>query len=136
MGIAQLTVIKHLDELTQTAKAVGSVNVTYLEEGPNGRLKHVGTNADCKAVENALIGGITGSWSPFEEGLPACFETGKAAGLVVGGGGAARAAIWALKCLNTSPILLLNRDTEEINAVVKQFPGLDIRPIASSQVAE
>lgn len=48
---------------------------------------------------------------------------------MVGGGGAARAAVYALSRLALSPIYIINRDMNETNALVSHFTALDLRPL-------
>jgi quinate dehydrogenase len=68
---------------------MGSVNTTKLEER-NGKIVHIGTNIDAKAIKNSLREALTGSASPFGPESPSTFAPGKAAALVIGGGGASR----------------------------------------------
>lgn len=86
---SQLSVMPYLDELSPEAKAVGSVNTTKVYES-DGKLAHIGTNLDIKAILNSLRQSLTGIASPFAATVPERFHPGRAAGLVIGGGGATR----------------------------------------------
>lgn len=88
----QLSVMPYLDELTPEAKAVGSVNTTKLCER-DGKIVHIGTNLDIKAILNSLRQALTGIASPFDASVPAEFQEGQAAAFVIGGGGATRVCI-------------------------------------------
>ncbi|GAA6004385.1 hypothetical protein JCM10207_000697 [Rhodosporidiobolus poonsookiae] len=128
-----------VDYLTPEAKACGCVNTMYLRpsssapsSGPLPGLLHVGTNTDVTAVHNVLLSSLLSTPSPFPSDAPRSFAPGKAAGFVIGGGGAVRAAVYALSTLlNSSPIFILNRDPAETQAVVQHFPGVDLRPLTS-----
>jgi quinate dehydrogenase len=52
------------------------------------------------------------------------------AGLVIGGGGAARAAVYALASLKCTPIYLVGRDASELSALVVQYPDFPCIPIS------
>jgi quinate dehydrogenase len=52
------------------------------------------------------------------------------AGLVLGGGGAARAAVYALASLECVPIYLVGRDMSELEALVAHFPQIPCVPIS------
>ncbi|KAL8283693.1 hypothetical protein RQP46_005488 [Phenoliferia psychrophenolica] len=132
----KLAVMAHLDELTPQAEAIGSVNTTYWRTGADGKLVHVGTNLDTAGVGNSLLTQLCGFPSPFPADAPHSFAPGVASALMIGGGGATRAAIWAMHAIGLSPIYLVNRDAEETAAIVKQFAAWDLRPIESVAAAE
>lgn len=131
----KLSVMPYLDELTPEAKAVGSVNTTKLYER-DGKLVHIGTNLDIKAILNSLRQSLTGIASPFPSSVPNRFRLGCAAGLVIGAGGATRAAIYALHQMQLSPIYVLNRDSGETQAIIEQFPDIDLRALTSVEQAK
>ncbi|KAL7004324.1 hypothetical protein EMMF5_006150 [Cystobasidiomycetes sp. EMM_F5] len=129
-------VVPFMDEITQQARTVGSVNTTYFRENVDGTVVHVGTNLDVAGVGNSLHAALVGHPTPMPAGTPSRFASGKAASLMIGGGGATRAAIFAMNKLGLSPILLLNRDAGETERTVAQFPELDLRPLATVADAE
>lgn len=81
----KMSVIPYLDGLSDTAKAVGSVNLTYYEcDAKSGEERHIGTNTDVEGVRVVLISALTGAITPFPKDLPQTFEKGTAAGLCIG----------------------------------------------------
>ncbi|GAA6030614.1 hypothetical protein JCM8097_006237 [Rhodosporidiobolus ruineniae] len=132
----KLQAMDKVDELTPQAAVLGSVNTTYIRENADGTVSHIGTNLDTKGVEHSLLSALLGQPSPFAADAPRSFAPGVAAALMIGGGGATRAAIFAMNELGLSPIFLINRDDEETASIVAQFPDLDLRPLTSVDQAQ
>ncbi|PPJ55897.1 hypothetical protein CBER1_03800 [Cercospora berteroae] len=100
----KVAIIPHLDELTDEGRAVGAVNTIFLRDG-----KYVGTNTDTIGVRESFFQNISNPEEVFL-GRP---------GLVVGGGGAARSAVYALVAyMKCSTVYLVNRDPAEVEAVM------------------
>jgi hypothetical protein len=74
----------YVDEMTDQAKAVGSVNTTYFREKPDGSAVHVGTNLDVAGVGNSLLSALLDQSTPFPEETPLKFKKGSAASLMIG----------------------------------------------------
>ncbi|ORY56202.1 hypothetical protein BCR35DRAFT_355663 [Leucosporidium creatinivorum] len=126
-----------VDELTPQAHAIGSVNTTYFRSSsPSGSPTHVGTNLDTLAVSNVLLSTLTALPTPFPPNTPLAFAPGKASALMIGGGGATRAAIYAMHAIGLSPIYLVNRDAGETAAIVAQFGEWDLRPLETVEEAK
>lgn len=106
----KLSVIPHLDELTEKAKLVGAVNTII--PTADGRL--VGDNTDWVGIVNAFESVGASSVSASSK---------KFSALVVGAGGTSRAAIAALNHLGFSTIYLLNRTTANADEVASAFPA-------------
>lgn len=105
----KVAVIPHLDELTDEGRSIGAVNTIVLKAGPNGSRIYCGTNTDCLGIRDAFFTNVRGS--PYR-GKP---------GLVVGGGGTCRAAVYALqRFMGCSPIYIINRDASEVEAVLQE----------------
>ncbi|KAM0793549.1 hypothetical protein ACM66B_000986 [Microbotryomycetes sp. NB124-2] len=102
------------------AKVIGSVNTTWAH-GYGGDFK--ATNLDWKSVLNCLVTALTSERSPYPEATPMTFEEGKVAGFVIGAGGAARAAIYALQRMRVNPVLVVNRDRQELKPLVREWKG-------------
>ena len=98
------TIIPHLDELSEGATIIGSIN-TIVRTG--NKLKGYNTNAI--GFMDALK----------EAGLD---PSGKSA-LVFGTGGAARAVIFILNWVHANPILVTGRSQDKVRAIVKQIGG-------------
>lgn len=102
------SVIPFLDELADDAKRIGSVNTVVLK---NNRL--IGFNTDYLGVINAL------------ESFGIDLNAKKC--LILGAGGAARAAIYGLK-LRNAKIQVFNRTNEKAKTLAKEFDIEQIKP--------
>ncbi|BGP21493.1 hypothetical protein JCM10295v2_000368 [Rhodotorula toruloides] len=133
----KLQALHKVDELTPEARATGCVNTTFFcsSATSSSTLRHVGTNTDAAAVSNVLLSAFLAFPTPPPISAPKQFAPGRAAAFVVGGGGATRAAIYALSRLNLSPIFIVNRKPVETEAVVDSFPAVDLRPLPTVEQA-
>lgn len=95
------SVIPLLDELSADAKSIGSVNTIVLKDG-----KLCGYNTDWLGVTNAL----------HENGIGLIDKKC----LILGAGGAARAAVYALKSAKAS-VTVYNRSEEKAKALAEDF---------------
>ncbi|KAF2499977.1 shikimate 5-dehydrogenase [Lophium mytilinum] len=96
------SIMPHLDELDDLALTLGACNNVYLT--PKGKLR--GTNTDWRGIKGCLLGA-----SSQGKGKPA---------MIIGAGGASRAAVYALSIeLGCSPIYIINRDADEVAALLK-----------------
>ncbi|SCV04439.1 LAMI_0H16138g1_1 [Lachancea mirantina] len=103
----KIDIMQYMDELSDSSKAIGAVN-TVIPLG-NGRFK--GDNTDWLGIKNSFIAsGVPGK-------LTNC------GGLVIGAGGTSRSAIYALHNLGCSAIYVVNRTTEKLHALKKEFPA-------------
>lgn len=97
-----------LDELSESAKALGAVNTVVVEETSLGR-KLKGDNTD---------------WS----GILKCIQRSNVQdyrrAIVIGAGGAARAAVYALQSMEIQRIMLVNRTRSRAEGIVKDFPTI------------
>ncbi|GAA5852000.1 hypothetical protein JCM8547_000123 [Rhodosporidiobolus lusitaniae] len=134
----KIQAVSKVDELTPQAAAIGSVNTTFLRPSPSSPsgFIHVGTNLDTAGVKNSLLTALLRTPSPFPSDAPKAFAPDTAAALMIGGGGATRAALWAMNELGLSPIFLVNRDPVETAAIIAQFPALNLRALTSVEEAE
>ena len=95
------SIMPHLDFLSDEVKQIGSVNTVVLKEG-----KSFGYNTDCLGVVNAL------------KDAGVSLQAKRC--LVLGAGGAARAAIYALK-KEGAQINVFNRTSEKAKALAQEF---------------
>lgn len=92
----KLDIISHLDHVDTLVGIIGACNNVYLSD--RGL---TGTNTDWVGVRDAL------------RAMPGG-EIDATAGFIVGAGGAARAALYALAELGCSKVYVINRDVEEV----------------------
>lgn len=107
------TVMPLLDELDDLAEAIGACNNVYYREG-----RLIGTNTDWLGIKGCLLEKC--------ETIP---ERGAGHGLIVGAGGASRAAVYTLAShLNCDTIYVLNRDEAEVEALIRDSRKLPDLP--------
>jgi len=108
----KVAILKHLDSLTEEGRDVGACNTIFTRLDPTtSRRQYIGTNTDVVGIRDAFYENISDPDTCFH-GRPA---------LVIGGGGAARSAVYALrKWMKASKIYLVNRDRSEVDAVIKE----------------
>ncbi|KAK1239103.1 hypothetical protein MKX08_006164 [Trichoderma sp. CBMAI-0020] len=105
----KVAIIPYLDEMTDECRDVGACNTVFFKSG-NGRRVLCGTNTDVIGIRDSFFYNVKD---------PALTYHGRPA-LVIGGGGAARSAIYALrKWMNVKEIYLVNRDASEVEAVIR-----------------
>ncbi|CAM1511950.1 Fc.00g094630.m01.CDS01 [Cosmosporella sp. VM-42] len=105
----KVAIMSYLDELTDECRDVGACNTLYFRE-EDGRRIFCGANTDVIGIRDSFYQNVQEPARVFHN----------RSGLVVGGGGAARSAIYALwKWMNVTTIYLVNRDSSEVDAVIK-----------------
>lgn len=103
----KITIMKHLDHLTDICREVGACNTIFLTED-DGRRVLCGTNTDVIGVREAFYRNVAEPDKTFEN-RPV---------MIIGGGGAARSAIYAAqKWMRATQIYLVNRDELEIKTL-------------------
>ncbi|CCG84456.1 protein of unknown function [Taphrina deformans PYCC 5710] len=106
----KVAIIPHLDELTPEGRAVGAVNTVFLREDGRGRRLLVGTNTDTVGVREGIRQNVSPAMYAGFRGRP---------GLIIGGGGTSRAAVYALKhSLGCDSVYFINRDAAEVAQVI------------------
>ncbi|KAL3450798.1 hypothetical protein BJX65DRAFT_322326 [Aspergillus insuetus] len=120
-----------LDHLSEEARVIGAVNTSFVRVAPDGRRLHIGTNTDCVGIREAILQRYPGMASEAR-GKPA---------MVVGGGGAARSAIYAIwRWFEPLEIYIANRLDSEVADLMHHFriamPGIQLRHVKSVQTAE
>lgn len=116
----KIDIIQHLDELTADAQAIGAVNTIVPVPQADGRVKLLGANTDWEAIK-----------AKVEAHLPAQQALGsispgqliRASGMVIGAGGTARAAVYALHSLGYQQIYLHNRTKSKAVEIANHFPS-------------
>ena len=109
-------IIPLLDEVDELATAIGACNNVYYKPGESRRL--CGTNTDWIGILGCLL---EGSSEPAKGAVRA--------GLIVGAGGASRAAVYALSShLACATVYVLNRDDGEVEALIRDSKKLPVIP--------
>lgn len=104
----KLDIMEYLSELTPAAKLIGAVNtVTPLGDG-----KFQGDNTDWKGITESL----------YRNGIPKINSSKDLYGAIVGGGGTARAAVYALKQMGCLKIYMANRTASKLYEIKSSFP--------------
>ena len=123
----KLDVMPLLDKIDSAAQTIGAVNTIVPSQDNNGKTVLTGFNTDWQGMTLALRNAGAG-------------ETANRvahAGMVIGGGGTARAAIFALKNMGYHPIYLVGRNKEKLAALTNNFPSdYDIQLLASVEESQ
>ncbi|KAI1146848.1 NAD(P)-binding protein [Nemania diffusa] len=111
----KVAIMEHLDEMTEECREVGACNTIYFRPASDspgsGRRRLHGTNTDVVGVRESFYQNVPNPDAAFHD-RPA---------LVIGGGGAARSAVYALwKWMRATRIYVVNRDRGEVDAVVRE----------------
>lgn len=114
----KLDIIPYIDEVTNDARIIGAVNTIILDTS-RVSTKHegpylVGRNTDWQGMKLVLEN--AGAQAQGKLYQPQ-------SGLVVGGGGTARAAIFALHDMGYSHIYILGRSAQKLQSLVDSFPS-------------
>ncbi|TVY84445.1 Quinate dehydrogenase [Lachnellula suecica] len=107
----KVNIIQHLNELTEECRDIGACNTIFFKEKDGKRLL-VGTNTDHIGIREAFFQNLPkGANSDIYRGRP---------GMVIGGGGACRSAVYALhRWVGCNQIYIVNRDVSEVQAVIE-----------------
>ena len=105
----KVAILPYLDELTPEGQDCGAVNTVIIRKNADGSKKYIGHNTDVIGIRESFYQNVKDPAKVFE-GRP---------GMVIGGGGAARSAVYALRrMMNCKPVYLVNRDKSEVDAVI------------------
>lgn len=119
----KLDIMPFLDEIAEEAQIIGAVNtIIPVRSVSSTAPRLVGRNTDWLGMVHCFrhAGAFGGS--------------GEKGGLVVGGGGTARAAIYALHRMGYSPIYLVGREPAKLTKMVTSFPtAYDIRILETEE---
>ncbi|KAH6679729.1 Shikimate dehydrogenase [Halenospora varia] len=121
----KLDIIPLLDDVTEAAKLIGAVNTIVPTVDESGNTRLVGENTDWLGMTHSLI---SASYTTMASGPPG-------SALVIGAGGTARAAIYALQSLAHSPIYIVSRTPSKLATMISSFPA-EFNIIPLTQVSE
>ena len=103
----KIAIMEHLDCLTDEARDVGACNTIFVKK-LNGKRILCGTNTDVIGIREAFFQNVQ-DHKVFRD----------RPGMVVGGGGAARSAVYALtRWMTCGSIYIVNRDATEVEALI------------------
>jgi pentafunctional AROM polypeptide len=123
----KLDVIPLIDGVSEAAKIIGAVNTIIPVLSAAGETTLIGDNTDWLGMTHSLIS-ASGDSSAVPVGTPA---------LVIGAGGTARAAIYALHSLSFTPIYIVSRSPGRLSTMISSFPdSYNIRVLGSIAEAE
>ncbi|KAJ1022652.1 hypothetical protein NDA18_004994 [Ustilago nuda] len=109
----KLAIIKYLDQVSDEAKAIGAVNTVIPVRDAEGKVTALlGDNTDWIAIETLARRSLR----------TVHLADPNLTGLVIGAGGSARAALFALYRLGVKKILLFNRTLANAENLAKQVP--------------
>jgi quinate dehydrogenase len=107
----KVTILKHLDELTPEGLDCGACNTVLIRKNPDGSRRYIGTNTDVIGIREAFYQNVKNPDRAFHN----------RPGMVIGGGGAARSAVYSLRrMMKCKPVYLVNRDKVEVDAVITE----------------
>lgn len=119
----KLDIMPLLDEISHDAELIGAVNtIVPVRSEANKPARLIGYNTDWQGmVRSFRNAGVYGS-------------SGDASAVVIGGGGTARAAIFALHSMSYSPIYVIGRSPEKLQSMISTFPSsYDIRIVHGNE---
>lgn len=103
----KIDMMKYVDELSDSAKVIGAINTVVPIEGGS----YLGDNTDWFGIKNSFLrAGV-----PQISNLPVN-------GLIIGGGGTSRAALYALHNMGCKKIYMINRTSSKLVDIKKSFP--------------
>ncbi|KAI1260802.1 EPSP synthase-domain-containing protein [Xylariaceae sp. FL1019] len=109
----KLDIMPLLDDVSDAAKVIGAVNTIIPIPSPDGAVRLLGDNTDWQGMVYSLH--ATGFESPS--------VARATSGMVIGSGGTTRAAVYALHSLGLSPIYLVARNKQTVEALCSSFPS-------------
>ena len=111
----KVALMSAVDEVTDEGKMIGAINTVFRRTAADGSTRYIGTNTDCVGIREAFLQNYPGILTE---------STGKP-GLVIGGGGACRAAVYALrKWMGVSKIYMVNRIQAEVQTIIDSFQAV------------
>ena len=106
----KLAVIPLLDTLSPAGRIIGAINTVVPVIKTDGGIELYGENTDWVGIQRVILAKSTRKWTVSDVAL------------IIGAGGTARAAIYALYRLGVGKILVYNRTHETAKTVIAGFP--------------
>lgn len=123
----KLAIMEQLDEVSDSARLIGAVNTITIDplrksKNNSGSYK-IGHNTDWQGMVYVIE-----DCAAKAHISPPVGPTG----LVIGTGGTARAAIYALHKLDCSKIIVLGRDEAKVSRLISDFPDFNVLAVSSA----
>ncbi|KAI5207033.1 shikimate-5-dehydrogenase [Aureobasidium subglaciale] len=116
----KLEVGRYMDEISEEAKTMGSVNTIVVSTAPGTKQRRLyGDNTDWLGITRCIQGGKID------------LELDGTTAVVLGAGGAARAAVYAFVKLGIRKIVIVNRTLERAQKLIAGFPDHSIEILDS-----
>ena len=106
----KLPIIPLLDTLSRAGRIIGAINTVVPVTNTDGGIELYGDNTDWIGIQRVILARSIRKWSVSDVGL------------IIGAGGTARAAIYALHQLGLGKILIYNRTRQTAKTVIAGFP--------------
>ncbi|KAK9330719.1 hypothetical protein V1520DRAFT_339812 [Lipomyces starkeyi] len=104
----KLAIMPFLSCISDAAKKVGAVNTVVVTD-VDGKRELTGENTDWSGIKQCIEDRLSDPSSPLSSGL------------VIGAGGAARAAVYALAAMNVKIIYIYNRSKSKAEQIAEEF---------------
>lgn len=116
----KLQVGKYMDAVSEEARVMGSVNTIVASISPESNKRHLfGDNTDWLGITRCIQGGRID------------YSIAGTTAVVLGAGGAARAAVYAFVKLGIQNIVVVNRTRERAQRLAANFPGHNIEIVST-----
>ena len=91
---------------------IGAINTVFQRKSSTGEIRYIGTNTDCVGIREAFL-----------QNFPRILSKSRGAvGLIIGGGGACRSAVYTLwKWLGVKRIYMVCRLKGEVDTIIESF---------------
>ncbi|OAL00310.1 NAD(P)-binding protein [Phaeosphaeriaceae sp. SRC1lsM3a] len=113
----KLQIGKYIDAVTPRATCVGAINTIVVRQSQSGRILE-GDNTDWSGIRSCIV-------KSHLEGIEA------STAVVVGAGGAARAACYALETLQVKDVIIVNRRRSSAEEMAKHFSQLSTQIVTN-----
>lgn len=107
----KLQIAKFLDSVSLCAQQIGAVNPVLVKENKAGSRLLIGDNADWIGIKSCIE--VSGLHIPLN-----------GTAVILGAGGAARAAVYTLQKLGVSEVFIVNRTRSRAEAIATDFPAM------------
>ncbi|KAK7208364.1 putative pentafunctional AROM polypeptide [Myxozyma melibiosi] len=105
----KLAIIPFLDQVSDAASMIGAVNTIIVDDSDSSKRVLKGDNTDYTGIRDCISAALPSGAPPLQSGL------------VIGAGGSARAAIYALYSLGVPTVYIYNRTVSKAQDISREF---------------